>query len=363
VSTLRVLTSNREPRSTTNPYITMLTAALRRTSAIDLVTYSPRAALLGRYDVVHLHWPETIIGLGGRRRAGTLVRGVLAALFLTRLALTRTPVVRTVHNVEPPADANTLQRALLRWFDRLTSHRIVLNDRTECAGPATTIPHGHYRDWYDGPRSDLIPGRLQYVGLVRRYKGVEGLVEAFRSVADGSLMLGIAGAASTPALAANIAALADGDPRVTLRFDFLSDDELVAAVTAAELVVLPYRFMHNSGAALAALSLDRPVLVPDTPVNADLATEVGPGWIHTFTGDLTGEALVTALSAAREPRAASPDLRAREWAGVGEAHLAVYRAAVHGDQDRPHRTAEDSTGRSNSIPAADDGELDASAHK
>jgi beta-1,4-mannosyltransferase len=325
---VRVLTSNREPRSTTNPYITMLTTALRRTPGVEVVTFSYPAALFGRYSVVHLHWPETIVGLGGRRLTGRLARVALAALFLVRLTLARTAVVRTVHNVEPPADADRLQRALLRWFDRLTTHRIVLNDRTECAGPATTIPHGHYRDWYTGARAAAVPGRLQYVGLVRRYKGVEGLVEAFRSVADASLTLGVAGAASSPELAATITTLADGDPRVTLRFDFLSDDELVAAVTAAELVVLPYRFMHNSGTVLAALSLDRPVLVPDTPVNADLAAEVGPGWIHTFTGDLTGEAIEAALAAVRAPRAATPDLGAREWADAGHAHLAIYRLAL-----------------------------------
>ena len=332
---VRVLTSNREPRSTTNPYITMLTAALRRTPGLEVVTFSYPAALFGRYSVVHLHWPETIVGLGGRRLAGRLVRSALAALVLVRLTLARTAVVRTVHNVEPPADADRLQRALLRWFDRLTTHRIVLNDRTERPGPTTTIPHGHYRDWYTGPRSATVPGRLQYVGLVRRYKGVEGLVEAFRSVADGSLMLGIAGAASTPELADTITALADGDPRVTLRFEFLSDNELVAAVTAAEVVVLPYRFMHNSGTVLATLSLDRPVLVPDTSVNADLAKEVGPGWIHTFTGDLTAEALEAALPAVRAPRAPSPDLGAREWDAAGQAHLDVYRAALSRGPSRP----------------------------
>ena len=328
VTPVRVLTSNREPRSTTNPYITMLTTALRRTPGLEVVTFSYPAALFGKYSVVHLHWPETIVGLGGRRLTGRLARAALAALFLVRLTLARTAVVRTVHNVEPPADADRLQRALLRWFDRLTTHRIVLNDRTECVGPTTTIPHGHYRDWYTGARTETVPGRLQYVGLVRRYKGVEGLVEAFRSVADESLTLGVAGAASSPELAATITTLADGDPRVTLRFDFLSDDELVAAVTAAELVVLPYRFMHNSGTVLAALSLDRPVLVPDTPVNADLAAEVGPGWIHTFTGDLTGAAIEAALTAAREPRSATPDLGAREWADAGHAHLAIYRLAL-----------------------------------
>jgi beta-1,4-mannosyltransferase len=327
VTAVRVLTSHREPRPTTNPYITMLTEALRRTPGVEVVTFSARAALLGRYSVVHLHWPETILGLGGRRFTGRLVRWVLAALLLVRLTIARTPVVRTVHNVGLPTDASGAQRLLLRWFDRLTTHRIVLNDRTECPGPSTTIPHGHYRDWYTGPRFATVPGRLQYVGLVRRYKGVEGLVEAFRSVADDSLTLDIAGAASSSELVVTVSALAYDDPRVSLRFDYLSDDELVAAVTAAELVVLPYRFMHNSGTVLAALSLDRPVLVPDTPVNADLAAEVGPGWIHTFTGDLTGEAIEAALAAAREPRAASPDLSAREWDDAGQAHLAIYRLA------------------------------------
>ena len=50
--------------------------------------------------------------------------------------------------------------------------------------------------------------------------------------------------------------------------------------------MLPYRHMHNSGAALTALSLDRPVLVPETDVNRDLARETGPGWVVTFAGEL-----------------------------------------------------------------------------
>ena len=41
-------------------------------------------------------------------------------------------------------------------------------------------------------------------------------------------------------------------------------------------MVLPYRQMHNSGAVLAALSLDRPVLVPATDQRG-LGAEVGPG--------------------------------------------------------------------------------------
>ena len=94
-------------------------------------------------------------------------------------------------------------------------------------------------------------------------------------------------------------------------------------------MVLPYRQMHNSGAALAALSLDRPVLVPANPINADLAAEVGPGWVHTFAGDLTSEALRAGLQALDTvPRSAAPDLSRREWADTGEQHRAAYAEAI-----------------------------------
>jgi hypothetical protein len=105
-------------------------------------------------------------------------------------------------------------------------------------------------------------------------------------------------------------------------------------VTEAELVVLPYRDVHNSGAALLALSLDRPVLVPDNEVTAELAAEVGPGWVHRYDGELTAETLRRALSAVREERRAPrPDLSGREWDGAAAAHVAVYRQA----RDRARR--------------------------
>ncbi|PZR54251.1 glycosyl transferase [Xylanimonas oleitrophica] len=326
--TVTVLASHREPSATTNPYITLLVRALRATPGVELVPFSTRRALLGSYDVVHLHWPEVL--MDGRRRAGRAARELVTLLLLLRLTLTRTPVVRTVHNVGLPQDSTRVQRLLLRWFDRLTRHAVVLNEHTPvpAGATATLVPHGHYRDWYGRPTREPVPGRLQYVGLVRRYKGVEALVRAFTETTDPSLTLGVAGRPSSDDLVAEIEAAAAGDPRISTHLAFLGDAELVEAVSAAELVVLPYRFMHNSGSVLAALSLDRPVLVPDNEVNRLLAAETGPGWVHTFEGTLTGAALERALRAAREPRAAAPDLSGREWAHAGAAHARVYRRAV-----------------------------------
>lgn len=119
------------------------------------------------------------------------------------------------------------------------------------------------------------------------------------------------------------------DPR------FLDDEELVHAMTDAELIVLPYRHMHNSGTALAALSVDRPVLVPDNEVNRALAAEVGSGWVLLFDGALTAETLSNALGSAAS-RTTRPDLSAREWSVSRDKHLAAFRRAIalaHGSTD------------------------------
>jgi glycosyltransferase involved in cell wall biosynthesis len=126
--------------------------------------------------------------------------------------------------------------------------------------------------------------------------------------------------------------LATGDPRVTTQLEFLPDEDLVRIAGAAELVVLPYREMHNSGGVLAALSLDRPVLSPDNDVNRRLAGEVGERWVQRFEPPLTAEILLDTLDRVQSEQAAAPDetpdLSRRDWSRTAAQHVAAYRRAV-----------------------------------
>src|SRR4051812_12903244 len=177
---LVVLQSFPQPRPTTNPYLVMLHHSLEDLGHVSVMTFSWRRALLARYDVFHVHWPEILVN--GRSPLKKLVRQVLSVLLLLRLRLTRAPLVRTMHNLQLPQGITRRETALLRWAERGTALRIAINETTELVDscPVATIVHGHCRDWYGAhPRAERVPGRLTFFGLVRRYKGVDQLVTAF----------------------------------------------------------------------------------------------------------------------------------------------------------------------------------------
>ncbi|SEM84082.1 hypothetical protein [Cryobacterium luteum] len=324
---MRVLQSFPEGRATTNPYLLQLSRALA--PSVEVFGFTWRRALTGRYDVFHVHWPEIL--LQGRTPGRALAKRMLFRLLLARLRLRRTAVVRTLHNVRSHEAAPRRDRRLLHAFDHRTTLWIRLNPFTPVPEGALerTIPHGDYRDWYSNRTSAApISGRLLYFGLIRAYKGVDGLVETFRQFpGEVESSLRIVGAPQSNERAQRLLRAAAGDRRIELLLRHASDAELSDAIGAAELVVLPYAEMHNSGAALLALSLDRPVLVPTNAVTAALAGEVGPDWVLTYDGPLSAKVLADALDRVRRPRSA-PDLTHRRWSVSASDHVEAYGRAV-----------------------------------
>ncbi|WP_426625439.1 glycosyl transferase [Leifsonia sp. McL0607] len=313
------------PRPTTNPYIVMLLDALLATPGLEVRTFSWRSALLGRYDVFHAHWPEILVA--GHSPLKALVRQGLTVLLLLRLAVTRTPIVRSMHNLHLPQGISRRERAILRWFDRRTALRIGLNPTTLFPPGAAheTILHGDYREWFAAyPHPGREAGRIGYFGLIRRYKGVEELLEVFAGLPGDGLRLTVAGRPSSEELAESVRALAARDPRIAVRLAFLEDADIADLVGRSQLIALPYRDMHNSGGVLAALSLDRPVLVPGNETTEALAREVGEQWVLRYD-ELTPEVLGAAIARAEEIAADDrPDLSARSWADAGRRHLDAY---------------------------------------
>ena len=317
------------PRPTTNPYIVQLAQSIADTPGVTLQTFSWRSALRADYDIFHVHWPENLPK--GNSPLKSLGRRMFTRALLLRLRMKRIPIVRTLHNLERPEGRSRAEHRILDRIDRQTALVIRLNDLTPVAEGLAfeTILHGHYRDWFSGyGRKDRVPGRLGFFGLVRHYKNVAHLVTVQRALPD-RFTLRVAGNPSNQELVDEIEDARGGDDRVTLDFHFLTDAELAEVVSESQLIVLPYREMHNSGSVLTTLSLDRPVLVQENAVNRDLAAEVGEGWIHFYSGELTPADVVAAFDALeRNPATGSPDLHLRDWTDTGARHRDAYLRAI-----------------------------------
>lgn len=290
--------------------------------------FSWRTALRSDYDVLHLHWPELL--LRARTRRKRLAKRIAMRMLLARLRRTGVPLVRTVHNVQPHETTGGAEERLLARIDRSTDLFIRLNPTTRPIGsaPVTTILHGHYRDRFAAhPRYPAVPGRVMYFGLIRPYKGLDRLIEVVPRLAGDGVTLRIVGSPSAE-MRALVEAAALREPTVSAELSFVPDAQLVAEVSTAELIVLPYRELHNSGVLLVALSLDKPVLVPRSAAADAMAEEVGDGWITQFDGDLDASDVAAALTAARAGIAGRPRLDGRDWALLGEHHAAAYRRAL-----------------------------------
>jgi glycosyltransferase involved in cell wall biosynthesis len=160
---------------------------------------------------------------------------------------------------------------------------------------------------------------------VRGYKGLADLVQAFRAIADPRLRLVIAGRAPVAADAEAVRGLAGGDPRIRLHLRFVPDDEVQVFFRAADFVVLPYRQVLTSGAAILALSFGRPLVVPRLGCLEDLDDGCA---ISYDAGDPRG--LAAALEAARHTDPSPMAARARaaaatlEWDGIARAYRELY---------------------------------------
>jgi glycosyltransferase involved in cell wall biosynthesis len=201
------------------------------------------------------------------------------------------PLVLTAHDVlprEPRPGQLAAQRRLYERVDAVVVHsahgqRRLVADLGVDFARVHLIPHGVLRPWEDREPQPL-PGELQgvegpvvlFFGLLRPYKGVDVLLEAWRGI--GGAELWIVGAPRMDI--APLRAAAPAGVRWLTRF--VSDQEALAFMRRASLVVLPYREIDQSGVAFTALGSGVPLLLSDVGGFPELAAT---GAARTFPGD------------------------------------------------------------------------------
>ena len=346
---LRVLAWPGRQARAKNPYTWLLYTHLADLG-VQVTDFTFGRALRGGYDVLHLHWPEK--PMVGNSAFARLAGAAGGRVVLEAARLHGASVVWTTHNARPHEGRNSL---LERWYWAGVMRRVngllhpsaASQTAVETTYPtAARLPHavvhmGHFRGSYpdqvsrEEARADLgLPDGavvVTFLGLLRRYKNVPHLVRTVRALPPerNAILLVARQAPRAGARAGDRARGGPGSARAA-RPGRVPDEDVQRYLRAADLVVLPFSDITNSGSALLALSFDRPVLVPRLGAMGELQALLGPEWVHTYEGDLTPAILDEAIAWARRPRPARADLSSLEWGAIAEQTLAFYRAVRRG---------------------------------
>ncbi len=259
-------------------------------------------------DVVHYQW---------------LTAPALDAALLPPLR----PRVMTAHYVLPPQPSRLQLATARRAFgamDAVVAHSEHGARRLrEAVGldPARVrvIHHGAFDYLTRLPEEKPLPAELQgaegpvilFFGLLRPYKGIDTLLEAFREVEGAELWI-----AGNPRMDVEplrrLAAVAPGRVRFLTRF--VEDAEIPAIMRRADLVALPYRDVEHSGVLYAALAFGKPLVLSAVGGFPELAEQGAARLVPP--ADPRALAAVLAELAADEPaRAELAEAAARAAAG------------------------------------------------
>jgi glycosyltransferase involved in cell wall biosynthesis len=297
----------------------------------DMLRYRRHA---GAADVVHWQWlpvqPLDVHLLPGRRGG-------------------RRPRVLTAHDVlprEPRPGQIAATRRLVRKMDAVVVHsqhgaKRLRDELGAAAERVEVIPHGAFDYLTRLPEERPLPDELAAVegpvvlcfGLVRPYKGVDVLLEAYREVEGAELwVVGMPRMPLEPLRA--LAARALGTVRFVPRF--ITDPEIPAYFRRADIVALPYREIDQSGVLYTALAFGKPLLLSAVGGFAELAEEHGAA---RLVPPEDPQALASALTelladpAAREElgrAAAAAAAGPYSWDRVAERTAALYRRLLGG---------------------------------
>jgi glycosyltransferase involved in cell wall biosynthesis len=339
----------------------------------DMLRYRRHAA---GADIVHFQWltvqqldRHLLPGAGraARRwaRAG-VGAGVAGGASNPGAARGRPALVLTAHDIlprEPRPGQLQAQRRAYERFDAIVVHshagRARLVDGLGVNGERVhVIPHGAFTYMAErdiGPTrpggSDTAPpvrsvpphatekAVVLMFGLLRPYKGIDVLLEAWRGtggqrpIEDAELWI-----AGLPKM--DLTELRRAAP-AGVRFDarFIDEQELPAYFERADLVVLPYRQADQSGVLFTALAFGKPLLLSDVGGFPELARDTGAARVVP-AGD--AHALGAALRELLGDRAALAEMcvKARaatnghySWESIAVEHMQLYERLI--ERERP----------------------------
>ncbi len=364
-----------DPPAYTPPYDHALCAALARAGAeVTLATsrfgHGPVPAPSG-YRVEELFYPlaarlggspgvaARAVKLAGhvpgmlrwRRRAREAEISHLQWLTLPGIdarLLPRGPLVWTVHDPPPHGRAARGWAAAARRMDALVAHSgpgadAIIDRLGVEPARVRVIPHGAFEHLTRLERELPLPAELAGAerpvilcfGLIRPYKGIDVLLDAFREIDDAELWI-----VGRPMMDIEpfreLARSARPSSRVRFVDRFITDPEIPALFRRAAVVVLPYREADQSGVLYTALAFGKAVVATDVGGFPEVAAHggairlVGAGEPEPLAAALA-DVVANGRERERLERAASAAARGPySWSRAAAETIDLYRSLLGG---------------------------------
>jgi glycosyltransferase involved in cell wall biosynthesis len=256
------------------------------------------------------------------------------------------PRVMTAHYILPPGPNRRQARGARRVFERMDA--VVAHSEHGAArlrdevgldpGKVHVIPHGAFDYLTHLPEEKPLPAELEgaegpvilFFGLLRPYKGIETLLEAFRQVEGAELWV-----VGNPRMdVAPLRVLAAASPgRVRFLTRFVADAEIPAILRRADLLALPYLDAEHSGVLYTGLAFGKPMVLSAVGGFPKVAATgaarlVPPGDAAALASTLSAlvrdDAARSNLAAAAERAGAGPF----SWEQAARRTLALYRDLI-----------------------------------
>ena len=277
-----------------NPYQSLLASGIENHDyTVGFLNYSSTALLpinaalqdQRKPDIVHLHWLnyylETLFW--SSNLVFVYLRLMLIIIDITLLKIRGIKVVWTVHNLisheSPRPDRELIARKVIARLCRVVVHSegaksIVAEKYNINQKNISVVPHGSYVGYYanDTETNQKIVQKLNldcnkktflFLGAIRRYKGVNDLVEAFLKTDNPVYSLVIAGRPFEKDDKLWLEQKALQDPRIKLSLEFIPENELCAYLSSCDVVVLPFVNTLTSGSAILAMSYGKALILPE----------------------------------------------------------------------------------------------------
>ncbi|MGN6558346.1 MAG: glycosyltransferase family 4 protein [Solirubrobacterales bacterium] len=256
------------------------------------------------------------------------------------------PRVMTAHYVLPPQPSRRQTRSAHRVFgamDAVVAHSehgaARLRDEVGL-DPARVrvIPHGAFDYLTKLPEEKPLPAELEGAegtvilsfGLLRPYKGIEHLLEAFRQVRDAELWV-VGNPRMDVGPLQELASEAPGRVRFVTRF--VDDAEIPAIFRRADLLVLPYLDAEHSGVLYTGLAFGKPMVLSAVGGFPEVAAAGAAHLVPPGDTDALAEALteLTADESARAELAAAATRAAAgpfSWDEAARRTMDLYRELI-----------------------------------